>query len=82
MPFVGEGTRSRSALRMAAIVGLLAGGCTAAPQNAQPSGSSVPVVQPGQMAPEFTLPQANGDPVTLSDLRGNPVLLYFSMGPG
>lgn len=31
----------------------------------------------GQPAPDFTLPQDGGDPVTLSDLRGGPVVLYF-----
>ena len=31
----------------------------------------------GDPAPDFTLPDQNGDPVTLSDLRGQPVVLYF-----
>ncbi|PIE09930.1 MAG: thioredoxin-dependent thiol peroxidase [Rhodobacterales bacterium] len=31
----------------------------------------------GQEAPDFTLPQDGGDPVTLSALRGGPVVLYF-----
>ena len=31
----------------------------------------------GAEAPDFTLPDQNGDPVTLSDLRGAPVVLYF-----
>jgi peroxiredoxin Q/BCP len=34
-------------------------------------------VTEGQEAPDFTLPDQNGDPVTLSDLRGQPVVLYF-----
>jgi len=38
--------------------------------------------QPGDRAPAFTLPSADGGPVSLSDLRGRRVLLYFSMGPG
>lgn len=29
------------------------------------------------MAPAFTLPDQNGDPVKLSDLRGQTVVLYF-----
>ena len=31
----------------------------------------------GDAAPDFTLPDQNGDAVTLSDLRGKPVVLYF-----
>ena len=31
----------------------------------------------GAEAPDFTLPDQNGNPVTLSDLRGAPVVLYF-----
>ena len=31
----------------------------------------------GQPAPDFTLPDQNGDPVTLSKLRGTPIVLYF-----
>jgi peroxiredoxin Q/BCP len=31
----------------------------------------------GQTAPDFTLPDQDGHPVTLSDLRGQPVVLYF-----
>lgn len=36
----------------------------------------------GQSAPTFTLPSAAGGPVSLSDFKDTPVLLYFSMGPG
>jgi thioredoxin-dependent peroxiredoxin len=31
----------------------------------------------GRAAPDFTLPDQDGNPVTLSDLRGQPVVLYF-----
>jgi peroxiredoxin Q/BCP len=31
----------------------------------------------GTPAPDFTLPDQNGNPVTLSDLRGQPVVVYF-----
>ena len=31
----------------------------------------------GQPAPDFTLPQDGGEPITLSDLRGGPVVLFF-----
>lgn len=34
-------------------------------------------VQPGQPAPDFTLPQADGTPLTLSDLRGKIVIIDF-----
>ena len=34
-------------------------------------------LQPGDQAPDFTLPDQNGDPVTLSTLRGKTVVLYF-----
>ncbi len=31
----------------------------------------------GAIAPDFTLPDQDGNPVTLSDLRGKPVVVYF-----
>jgi peroxiredoxin Q/BCP len=34
-------------------------------------------VKVGEQAPEFTLPDADGKPVRLADLRGKPVVLYF-----
>ena len=40
---------------------------------------------PGDVAPEFTLPDADGNPVSLSDYRGRRVILYFypaAMTPG
>jgi peroxiredoxin Q/BCP len=33
--------------------------------------------EPGDLAPDFTLPDQHGDPVSLSDLRGRTVVLYF-----
>ena len=39
----------------------------------------------GQTAPDFTLPDQNGEPLTLSSLRGNKVIVYFypeAMTPG
>jgi len=35
------------------------------------------VVAEGQEAPDFTLPDQNGNEVKLSDLRGAPLVLYF-----
>jgi peroxiredoxin Q/BCP len=40
---------------------------------------------PGDEAPDFTLPDADGNPVSLSALRGQPVIVYFypaAMTPG
>ena len=40
---------------------------------------------PGDSAPDFTLPDDTGTPVTLSDLRGGKVIVYFypaAMTPG
>ncbi len=34
-------------------------------------------VQVGDPAPDFTLPNQQGEPVTLSQFRGRPVVLYF-----
>jgi peroxiredoxin Q/BCP len=35
------------------------------------------MVETGQDAPNFTLPDQDGNEVTLSELRGQPVVLYF-----
>jgi peroxiredoxin Q/BCP len=35
------------------------------------------MVEQGQEAPDFTLPDQDGNQVTLSELRGQPVVLYF-----
>lgn len=34
-------------------------------------------VRPGDLAPDFTLPTADGTPITLSAFRGKRVVLYF-----
>ena len=42
-------------------------------------------LQPGDTAPDFTLPTDTGETVTLSDLRGSGVIVYFyptAMTPG
>ena len=42
-------------------------------------------LQPGDAAPDFTLPTDTGETVTLSDLRGGRVIVYFyptAMTPG
>jgi len=35
------------------------------------------MLEAGQQAPDFTLPDQDGDEVSLSDLRGKTVVLYF-----
>jgi peroxiredoxin Q/BCP len=35
------------------------------------------MIEAGQQAPDFTLPDQDGNPVTLSSLRGGPVVVYF-----
>ncbi|HEX7301138.1 MAG TPA: thioredoxin-dependent thiol peroxidase [Solirubrobacteraceae bacterium] len=35
------------------------------------------MIEPGQTAPDFELPDQDGNPVRLSDLRGQRVVLYF-----
>ncbi len=35
------------------------------------------MIEQGGAAPDFTLPDQNGDEVTLSELRGSPLVLYF-----
>jgi thioredoxin-dependent peroxiredoxin len=42
-------------------------------------------LSPGDPAPDFTLPDADGNQVSLSGLRGQPVIIYFypaAMTPG
>ena len=35
------------------------------------------MIEEGTTAPDFTLPDKEGDDVSLSDFRGSPVVLYF-----
>ncbi len=35
------------------------------------------MVEAGKAAPDFTLSDQHGNPVTLSKLKGSPVVLYF-----
>lgn len=51
---------------------------SACAQGQQDAGEGVRV---GQPAPPFELPSAGGR-VSLSDFKGQDVLLYYSMGPG
>ena len=45
----------------------------------------MPRLEPGDLAPAFTLPDQDERPVALDDLRGGPVILFFypeAMTPG
>ena len=42
----------------------------------------MPALHIGDVAPDFTLQDSNGDTVRLSSLRGKKVLLYFFTTPG
>ncbi len=73
-------------LLVLAAVCLLLAGCASSPKHPPiPPGIAVehlhfenPDVEPGDMAPDFTLALADGRAhVTLSDLRGTPVVLVF-----
>ena len=35
------------------------------------------MIEEGAQAPDFTLPDQDGEDVSLSDLSGRPVVLYF-----
>jgi thioredoxin-dependent peroxiredoxin len=35
------------------------------------------MTEQGDQAPDFELPDQDGNPVKLSDLRGQPVVVYF-----
>ena len=41
-----------------------------------------PRLAPGDTAPDFTLPDADGKPVSLSDYRGRRVIVYFYPAAG
>ncbi len=34
-------------------------------------------IEPGEVAPDFELPQVGGGTIRLSDLRGKPTILHF-----
>ena len=44
------------------------------------STSSVSLLAPASIAPDFTLPSTIGDPMSLSGLKGKPVILVFYPG--
>jgi peroxiredoxin len=42
--------------------------------------SSASLLAPASIAPDFTLPSTIGDPISLNDLKGKPVILAFYPG--
>jgi len=55
------------------------------PAGVYPSGMSSSTLDVGDQAPPFTLPDADGNPVSLSDFASQPVIVYFypaAMTPG
>jgi thioredoxin-dependent peroxiredoxin len=59
------------------------------PKAAEKTFRGAPVTEqrlaPGDVAPDFTLPDADGNPVSLSSFRGQQVIVYFypaAMTPG
>ncbi len=55
------------------------------PAGVYPSGMESSTLNVGDVAPPFTLPDADGTPVSLSDFAGRPVIVYFypaAMTPG
>lgn len=69
--------RLRSAIAWGAGLIVVAGLITAALISARPQ-----VSEASELAFDFTLPDTDGNMITLSDLRGHPVILYFNEGAG
>jgi peroxiredoxin Q/BCP len=45
-------------------------------------GESTPEINEGQSAPDFNMTTSDGTQVSLSDYKGQPVLLFFHMAGG
>ena len=71
-------SRFRQPFTWLVLIGLVIPGLLTA---CSPSGEQALAV--GNPAPDFTLPAASGEQVSLADYRGSkPVLLYFHMADG
>lgn len=68
-------------LVIVSTVALVIAGCSSspAPQASAPSVTSSPIegVQVGNLAPDFQLPNLDGEALSLNELRGKPVILNF-----
>lgn len=64
-------------LKPLALAGILAVGAAAAVFLTRRAGGPPPMAAVGAPAPDFTLSDLGGTPVTLSKLKGRPVLLNF-----
>ena len=71
--------RLESLLRIGVLFVVVLTGCVESRPAGDAGGGPVKI---GATAPDFSLPSTSGGEVSLSDYRGSPVLLYFSMGPG
>ena len=72
MSWRGARWRPRGALLLGPIAVVLAlGGCSAGESGGSPSGAE------RNLAPDFTLPDLNGNPVSLADFRGKTVVIDF-----
>ena len=70
---------ARVILPLVLLLALIAGGCQTSSEPPDETGPSVPGegTQIGNLAPDFQLKDLDGKTVSLSDLRGKPVLLNF-----
>jgi cytochrome oxidase Cu insertion factor (SCO1/SenC/PrrC family) len=73
-----SGTGLAGGLAAAAALGLAGGYLVLTQISGMPAAPMAVAV--GQEAPDFTAPDSNGEPLTLSSLRGRPVLLKFFRG--
>ena len=71
--------RSRVLLLATVMLAVVLAACEQGNPATEDAGGPITV---GEPAPDFSLPAAGGDKVSLTDYRGSSVLLYFSMGPG
>jgi len=69
-----RGRRGTARVAVAAAALLALGACAEADDAGEGAGAEAPQAE---KAPDFTLERLEGDPVTLSELRGQPVIIDF-----